>query len=702
MPTGLPDAAALLQSIQSKFLLTIEYLQVPPFSLVKDQFFTAYKDVIQASHSSFVFLEVISRPLLILISLISRYLLIVMKIVAQHTIYHGILALKEAWRQLTTASRWFVAYQRTLSMTTIYMEIAFIFLLIGLYAIRKYIQKKRYVERASKWYQQKRTNAVLRYNSIVDKVAQTSMILALLLPHLLYLSATGIVKYFLPNVVRYFATKTLLCELIKFYIPFIRTISIVHKWRSFDLLPVKEGATDNSGYLSMIRKKPVGTSKKNDSGTIRQVGKNENDYNTKNQSTRTRLTDEHMQVFEDAMNLLKYWVVVAMLTAIIQTMKLMPIFGRILSNMNLKQNASSLPWKQKRLTWLNRIKPSAEFFQEISLLFFIWLRLLPTSFMGGKRGNSVDTIQEKSTNYKNGGKVAQFSSCPVDILYSFLSPAVVTMVSSQNILIEKVGMKNTNQSGSLVKSAAGWCTRFLDVMVWTKLISESSRNRIISTLTECSDLLPAMVTLLMPGYFTSYGVIYVQLVVPVANSSKSIAALNLAKANAEILCEMNVVSRFLQYWIVEEIISWILSSFYPILVWIPFNQHFVLLLFAYAQLQGATLYLYNLLESELVSFGILHAHSCHNAGDLNDTVTMKVLNSFAKRFPSSQESCDGKNTNSESSKADNVKSSGEDELQKQKSKSLDAELDKSLSLDHVRKGGEDDDYVSVEKESTED
>lgn len=709
MPTGLPNAAALLQSIQSKFLLTIEYLEVPPFNLVKDQFFIAYKDILQASRSSYVFLEVVSRPLLIIISLISRYLLIVLKIVAQHTIYHGILALKEAWRQLTIASSWFVAYQKTLSMTTIYMEVAFVCFLIGLYAIRKYIQKKKYVERVTQWYHQKRTNVILKYNRVVDKVAQTSMILALLLPHLLYLSTMGTVKYFLPGVVRYFATKTLLCELIKFYIPFARTISTLHKWRSFDLLSVEQGTNDdctekskntNSGYFSTIRKKRVEGVKKIDIRT---------NEDTKSGSARTRLTDEHRQVIEDAINLLKYWTVVAMLTAMIQTLKLLPIFGRLLSNMNFKQNTSSLPWKQKRLTWLNRVKPSAEFLQEFSLLFFIWLRLLPTSFIGGKKGNSVDIIQPKTMNYKSDGKV-DFSSCPIDLLYNFLSPAVVAMVSSQNILIEKVGMNKKNEAGSLVKSVAAWCRRFLDVMVWTKLIRESSKNRIISTLTECSDLIPAMVTLLMPGYFTSYGVIYVQLAVPVTHSSKSIIASIRAKTNTDMLNRMNAISRFLKYWIVEEIISWILSSFYPVLVWIPFNQHFVLLLFTYAQLQGTTLYLYNLLESELVSFGLLHAHSFHAVGDFNDTVTMKVLNSVAKRISPNlpiQEICDRKNSRNESSETDiksHDKGSRSIEHYELKGKESDSAEIRDARQHHVKKLGlgEDDDYVSVDRERTED
>lgn len=736
MPTGLPNAAALLQSMESKVFLAIEYLEIPPFHLVKEQFLIAYRDILQASRSSCIFLEVVSRPLLIIISVVSRYLFIILRVVAQHTIYHAILALKEAWRQLITASRWFIAYQKTLSTTTIYMEVAFIFMLIGLYAIRKYIQKKRYVERVTKWYQQKRANVVLKYNRVVDKVAQTSMILALLLPHLLYIFAMGTVKYFLPGVVRYFATKTLLCDLIKFYIPFARTISTLHQWRSFDLLSVvgsnsedcaEQSKSAKSGYLSIIRKKRDEKVKKSDGRTNCNDDKSEEDCNVRPRNSRTRFTNEHRLVFEDALNLLKYWIVVGILTAMLQTMKLLPIFGRILSNISFKQNSSRLPWKQKRLSWLNRVKPSAEFFQEMSLLFFIWLRLLPTSFTGTQKGDSIDILQAKTMKSKSDG-MAHISSCPVDILYNFLSPAVAAIVSSQNNLMETVGTKNKGESGSIIKRAAAWCTKFLDVMVWTKLIRESSRNKIISTLTECSDLIPAMVTLLMPGYFTSYGVIYVQLVVPVANSSKSIRALSRAKTNADMLNKMNSISRFLQYWIIEEVMSWILSSFYPILVWIPLSQHFVLLLFTYAQLQVTTQYLYNIMESELVAFGILHAHSFHNVGDFNDTVTMKVFNSVAKRISysvPSQESCDRKsyakessktdiephqqdlnsaNSNKEKSKGSDDKRAKLDKLQKhaddegckEKSEVVDGDVDKRALLDELQKQADDDDYVAVE------
>jgi hypothetical protein len=201
-------------------------------------------------------------------------------------------------------------------------------------------------------------------------------------------------------------------------------------------------------------------------------------------------------------------------------------------------------------------------------------------------------------------------------------------------MLEKVG-SNQKEGGSLMTRAAAWCNRLLDVMVWTKLISESSRNRITMVCSECSDLIPGILTLLMPGYFTSYGVIYVQLAVPLAHSSISVNAMNHPKTNTEILNKMHGVSRYLQYWILEKIMSWILSSFSPILVWVPFNRHFVLLLFAYVQLEGTTRCLYNILESDLVSFGILHAHSHCDVGNVHETVTMRVLTSFATRISNS-------------------------------------------------------------------
>ena len=114
---------------------------------------------------------------------------------------------------------------------------------------------------------------------------------------------------------------------------------------------------------------------------------------------------------------------------------------------------------------------------------------------------------------------APFPSKPLDIMYDNLTPVAISLLASSTNLIQTKtsgASFSTTHAGddtesveikpqSVVLKSIAWCRSFLDVMVWTKLISERAKNHIVGTLIECSALLPALVTLGMPGYFTQYG-----------------------------------------------------------------------------------------------------------------------------------------------------------------------------------------------------
>jgi hypothetical protein len=678
MPTGLPslnipDVSSLISSLRSNAQYAIEYLEIPNYSLVKEQFQIAIQDAEASARSTANFLQTTSRPFVILLSLLSRYIFILLKIIAEHTIYHAILAAKEVWRQLQFATSWLIAYQKSLPKTAIYMEIGFIFLLIGLYAIRKYIKRKRYVERVTRWYRGKRSALIMKYNRFIDRVAQTSIVFALLLPHVVYMFIMASMKWFLPSVVRYFACKTLLADLISIYIPFVKTIMVIHKWRTFGFKTdeksgeSKDNVDDNGehtsssntgGFMSIFRRRRVGSEYKNAIG--REVKGTEK---KKSHITRTRLSEDQKQVVEEASKLMQYWVVNSLIYSAVQTYMLMPFLGRVLTNVNIKSKpVSSLPWKQKKSLWLNRIdiKPSAEFFEECKLLFFIWLRMLPTSLTGsnkrdlgksqdGKSSANSNNVKKRVAAFENTKTKARkdnkipFSNLPVDIIYERLSPMVIALLSSSSRLLQHGSTVSTNGPQTLLMRAVALCRSFLDAMVWTKMISANTKDRIITILVECSDLLPASVTLFMPAYFTSYGIVFVSLLVPSGKSAIAYNSLKGTKTNTETVKIMESTLRYLQYWVVQSIISWILSAFSPILAWVPLSTHMALLVWAYAQLEGTTISLYNILEWDLVAFGLLNANPHQeNAENMNveDSVTMKVFNSIAKHVPSSLPSQD--------------------------------------------------------------
>ena len=161
MPTGLPPN--LSSSVSNLFIRlekhvehVIVFFRIPSYNEVYSSASIAFHDSISASKSIWNLLHLTFQPLFILLALLSRYFFIVLKVIVEHSFQSSIIAVKEAWIQGQIAFRWFVQFQKSLSSAAIWMELGFIAFLIGLYAIRRYIQKKRYVERIYKWHARKK------------------------------------------------------------------------------------------------------------------------------------------------------------------------------------------------------------------------------------------------------------------------------------------------------------------------------------------------------------------------------------------------------------------------------------------------------------------------------------------------------------------------------------------------------------------
>jgi phage antirepressor YoqD-like protein len=143
---------------------------------------------------------------------------------------------------------------------------------------------------------------------------------------------------------------------------------------------------------------------------------------------------------------------------------------------------------------------------------------------------------------------------------------------------------------------------FLDLFVMVRLIRAETKDWIINTVTEGSALLPAVPTLLMPSYFTQFGVIYVSLIVPAGYSISSCNSKQNPTRNNTIeimMPKMEDASRYLQFWMVHAAVSALITSFAPILAWIPLSTHVTWLLWAYVQLQSSTRKIMSWFESEL-------------------------------------------------------------------------------------------------------
>ena len=580
---------------QSRLLL--EKLSLPS----KDEYISAasaaFHDVRAATSSSWNLTYLTFRPIFILLAIIGRYLAIVLRVIAQHSIAHGWVALREGYFQLRTASIWFVRFQRDLPLTAKYAEIGVVTALGILWMLRRRFQKYRYGERVMTWYRNKKKRVLNWYQGVVNKVAETSLLLAMLLPHILYVLLVAGMKWLVPSVVTYLATRTYLISFISIWRPLYQTFCVVGEI-SFNISSLKPNDDENKQ-----------TTKKSKPSEI------------KHQQKQKDQLREHKQL---AIDLLKYWVVYSTLLAIADMARLLPFMQPFLPIDETKK--SSQGWKfftpkVAKAGFLSRFRLSAAFVQEVRLIFFVWLLLMPQSFL-----RNDESVEKWKTRKKPK------SNRPVDILYNMLSPSVTSAMKSSAFLSGKV------EGSSYGVKAIQFLQSLLGALVFTRVLSESWKDVIIQTILESTALLPAAITLLMPGYFTSYGVIYVSLVVPAGYSIEVISQAGKSTISPDaILSSMDDVSRYLQFWVVSVPTSTVLYWFEPVLAWIPLSTHATWLLWAFIQMKSPTRKIYTLMEDELIVFGILKSHGKDESvnKDLNETILFRSVSRIIAALPSS-------------------------------------------------------------------
>jgi len=690
-------------NISEHFHSFIEYFQIPSLYECRTSATIAFQDSVSAVKSITQFLKLTTRPIFILLGLLSHALFAILKVLAQCTVHHSYVAVREGCTS-------FVQFQKGLSRFAVLMEIGFVCLLILLYTIRRYIQKKKYVERSLRWYRRKRNLVLMKYDNMVDKVASTSMILALLLPHFLYALTATSLKYFCPSLIRYLATKTILTSCIAVYWPVIKTILVIHQWTGMVLSEKKqkndsaEQSDENSptkGGNGMLKDwvfLPL-FGKKNNSSDSEGVAKkylqnvaasssteNNNSSSTSNNTKKNKNLPEKSipdeggveQMEEMIIKLLKYWFVYATLSATYLTFTRLPFLGRIFPAISTatgysKSNSTSYtPLKESRIPFFGKLYFSQAFLNEFILFFFCWLNLLPTSITNGSsqyEGSGVDVKQKakmidkkaRSSPRRRRQQLEPFTNQPLDLIYQRLSLLVVSLTGNKRILNEKTKKKKKNddyddddeKEVSIASKFISFCASLLNAMVWANLITKKTKKQTLAILTECVALVPSAITLFMPSYFTGYSLIYVRLGVPACNSIQSLHEyLSLSSnngggvgSNVNLKQDLTTVIRYLRYWVIHFVLVFILSSFSPILDWIPMVTHMQWVLWAYVQLKSSTLKLYDTFEYELMAFGLLsqHHNSIHNGMpggrakvlDINDTVVVKVVSSILKRLPSS-------------------------------------------------------------------
>ena len=573
--------------------LFLETLYLPSKDEYVTAAYTACHDVRAAIASSWNLTYLTFRPIFVLLSIIGEYLVVLLKILAQHSIAHGWVALREGYFQLLTASNWFIRFQRGLPTTVRYAELAVLSILVVLWMLRRRFQKYSYGERVLNWYTSKKEGALNWYEEFVNRLAETSLLMASLLPHAIYILLIMGMKRLMPSVMSYLATRTYLISIISIWHPLYQTFCVVGQINhNITSLFDEDGSRE-------LKKHPKKTSEI-----------------TREQKNKEQLHEQNKL----GIDLLKYWVVYAILLAISVTLKRIPFIKSFLpADKTVKQTKS---WglfgsKAVKSGFLSRLKISATFVEEVKLVFFTWLLLMPQSFVKTNEGT-----RKKSK-----------SNVPLDILYNALSPTVLSTMKSSAILSGKVeGSSYGVKTIQLLHSIFG-------VLVMARILSAKWKNIIIQTILESTALLPASITLLMPGYFTSYGVMYVSLVVP---AGYSIQAINKAEKSGlsldALVSTTDDISRYLQFWVVSVPVSTLICWFEPVLAWIPFSTHTTWLLWAFIQINSSTRTIYNLIEDELMAYGLLKSHNMVSANqDLKKTLLFTSIGKIIAALPSNVE-----------------------------------------------------------------
>ncbi|KAL3757552.1 hypothetical protein ACHAWU_000511 [Discostella pseudostelligera] len=545
----------------------------------------AVHDVKAATISSWKLAYISFRPVFIFLGILGHYLAIVLRIIAKHSVAHGWIAAREGYFQLRTATIWFIQFQNDLPTSAKYAELGALAIIALMWLLRRHVKKRQYVERLSAWYIRKKRVLIRNYLNFVERLARTSSVLALLLPHLLYVVLVIGTKRVAPSIVTYFATRTYLCSIISFWQPLYLTYSVLGRL-SPHLMDFKAAAaiSDENNNASSTRTARTMTASK------------------LKQKQQREMEVEMMR--PEVIDLLKYWVVYSVIHAIVRTGSLLPFIGRIFTVAADSPSPTKVQGLVGRLLQMTNIRFSQKFVYEISLVFFVWLRLMPSSIAGDEVKDKVTKVLapaglKEVSESKRRGK----SSRPLDLLYDRLAPVVLSAMSSTAFLTKRAfgeSSRNNRGSSTLASVVIQKMQSFLDLFVMVRLIRAETKDWVINTITEGSALLPAVPTLLMPSYFTQYGVIYVSLIVPAGYSISSCNSIqNLTRNNIETMMpRIEDATRYLQFWMVHAAFSALITSFAPILAWIPLSTHVTWLLWAYVQLQSSTRKIMSWFESE--------------------------------------------------------------------------------------------------------
>lgn len=473
---------------------------------------------------------------------------------------------------------------------------------------------------------------------MVERISETSLTTALLMPHLMFAGACILLKYSMPSALRYVANRTYVTEVIALWIPVFKTVRLISVKTKAKINASNSNSSSNSSTKTSsttTRRKLRGNVANRWLNKTSSSGKSSSGSNgAKNKDSKEKGLDYE----EEASLLLRYWVVYGLIISALKALHLLPFVGFYLSS---AVNTPAVVYS--RYKWTSFLVPSPFFFFELKLLFFVWLRFLPKSAYKSPTMPTTTTTTKTSSSFKKR-KHEFLSLSPVDMLYKKLAPMALYLADSSTSAVNQLNQQHYKDSNTSISSSVGSkLTSILDLAVLIKLISSSTKDTIVTIGSHSYALLPACMTLFMPSKFTSYGCIYASAVIPAANCAKCETSLGstrqaLLKGSAPYNQAKMDRIRFLKYWVIHALFLLLLDTLlYTILSWVPLSKHMTLIVWIGFSLPlGMTHKAYEYLEYEMVAFGVLDVEHIEKY-DVQKTLTVRLLTRLSSSIPVAEE-----------------------------------------------------------------
>lgn len=460
--------------------------------------------------------------------------------------------------------------------------------------------------------------------SAYREIAQLSVLVAMAIPHTAYLGAVVAIKLVCPSWITWVATESMAPFLLKWLYPVAATVVILHHARGFhtagdagvgmemddeddmkkDESPTK-AAKNKLKKAKPFKKEAKPLSLKERAATNAKKKKSKRRRSSLGALLRRTAPGEvgdndqiiytEEELHDDINYWLHFWLLRASLLVVHTIISYFFVIGKVVTS-----------------TSVNSI------LCQLDLVFFIWIFVLPECLL-----ILYPTAGEQEK--RDWSPTKQFCyDCalnPVLNIPKLFKPVIIPIFEKVSQVVPASWWKKvvTDQ----VRTLSGG-------LVMLKVLSESRRDTLVEFVSHVRTLLVPGALLFMPGFFTQYGVCYVQYVIPLAFSFR---ALHRQHRHAQRVL-------YLKFWVLNALAAGVFLVAKRLLGWFPFFTHGTFCAWVWLVMPRAITAIYNEFDRELQAFGLLPPVATDLS--IDKTHTLRALTYIASVIPSASDVGGGK------------------------------------------------------------